>query len=300
MRPSKMKLGTTLVTVVALGVVASACGSSSKSGDKVTTTTAPAPLTITAGDYAFTGLPKTIPAGIVDATFVNKGSVPHEMAWIKVAAGTTPKAAFGKVIQGGAFPAFLEAASGIPNTEPGKTTSTKFNLTPGDYIALCTDTGVVGSTKDGQPHFARGMYKQVTVTGSGGDTAPTAAASITAEDYGFALSGLKAGENTIAFTNTGPTQWHFADISVFPKGTTIAQAEANIPKLLASQGPPPAGVAPPEELAASQIASPGYGNTFTATLEKGRTYVVLCFVSDLKGGPPHAIAHKMYKVFTVS
>ena len=114
------------------------------------------------------------------------------------------------------------------------------------------------------------------------------------------LSGLKAGENTIVFKNNGPAQWHFADINVFPKGVTVAQAEANIPKLLASQGPPPAGVVPPEEVGGSQIASPGHGNTFSVTLEKGRTYVVLCFVSDKKGGPPHAIAHKMYKVFTIS
>ena len=48
------------------------------------------------------------------------------------------------------------------------------------------------------------------------------------------------------------------------------------------------------------MASPGYGSTFTATLEAGRTYVVLCFVSDKTGGPPHAIAHHMFKIFTVA
>jgi hypothetical protein len=32
----------------------------------------------------------------------------------------------------------------------------------------------------------------------------------------------------------------------------------------------------------------------------GRTYVVLCFVSDKAGGPPHAIAHHLFKVFTVA
>ena len=113
------------------------------------------------------------------------------------------------------------------------------------------------------------------------------------------MSGLKAGKQTVAFSNTGPVQWHFAEIIVFPKGTTVATAQADLPKLLARRDRRPR-CAVPDEVAGSQVASPGYGNTFSATLEAGRTYVVLCFVSDKTGGPPHTIAHKMYKVFTVS
>ena len=204
------------------------------------------------------------------------------------------------ILQGGPTPATFLAVNGIPNTPAGKTTEAKFDLTPGQYIALCTDTGVAGSKKDGQPHFARGMYKKITVTGTGGNETPTADSSLTAHDYGFDVSGLKAGAQTVAFKNVGPAQWHFVEILGFPKGTTVAQAQVDVTKLLASQGPPPPGVPQPDEIASSQIASPGYGNTFTATLEKGRAYVALCFVSDKKGGPPHAIAHHMVKVFTVS
>jgi hypothetical protein len=301
-----MTLAMTLVAVAALGVGTTACGSSSKSAADNTTTTAkpaPKPLAITATDYAYSGVPATIPAGIVSVDFANHGSVDHEMAFIKVTDNSDPQAVFkglGTVLQGGAFPASFLAANGVANTPAGKTTNTKFNLTPGQYLAVCTDTGIVGSTKDGKPHFARGMYKAVTVTGSGGNVPPTAAATITAHDYGFALSGIKAGSQTVAFKNVGPTQWHFADILEFAKGTTVAQAGVDVTKLLASNGPPPAGVAAPTDVASSQIASPGYGSTFNATFESGRTYVVLCFVSDKTGGPPHAIAHHMFKIFTVS
>jgi hypothetical protein len=302
-----MKLGMTVVTVLALGAGVSACGSSSKTAaDDNTTTTAkpaPAPMTITATDYSYTGVPATIPAGLVSIKFVNHGTVEHEMAFLKVSDNSTPKAVLtglSSVIQGGPFPASLLAANGVPNTEPGKTTDTEFNLTPGKYVALCTDTGVVGSTKDGKPHFDRGMYKAVTVTGTGGDVTPTADATITAHDYGFALSGIKAGSQTVAFKNIGPNQWHFADILEFAKGTTVAQAQTDIVKLLASNGPPPPGVAQPADIGSSQIASPGNGNTLNVTFESGRTYVVLCFVSDKTGGPPHAIAHHMYKIFTVA
>jgi hypothetical protein len=40
-------------------------------------------------------------------------------------------------------------------------------------------------------------------------------------------------------------------------------------------------------------------STFTAQLESGNTYAVVCFIQDLPGGPPHAFGHNMFKVFAV-
>ena len=301
-----MMLVATFVTVAALGGLTSVCGSSSKAASNATTTTTSpfsASLTVSAGDYAFAGLPDTIEAGVIDVKFVNKGTVDHELGFVKVSDNSDPQAvlkSLDTVVQGGPFPATFLAANGVPTTPPHTTSNAEFNLTPGQYVAFCTLTGVAGSKADGKPHYTRGMYKKITVTGTGGDKTPTAASTLSAHDYGFDVTGLKAGKQTIAFTNNGPEQWHFAEILAYPAGTTVAQAEADLPKLLASQGPPPAGVVAPDEVAGSQVASPGYGNTFSATLEAGRTYVVLCFISDKKGGAPHAIEHKMYKVFTVS
>ena len=273
------------------------------SGATTTAPSGPVPITVTAGDYKFEGVPKTMTVGLQNVTFVNKGAVDHEMVFLKVKPGTDPGTLFKaleKVFNGEPFPAYLEAASGVANTAAGKTTVTQFNLPAGEYIAACSDTGTAGSKKDGKPHFDRGMYSKVTVTGDGGDTAPTADATITAKDYSFTLNGLKAGEQTVAFKNDGPTQWHFGDIQVFPKGTTVAEATDAVNKLITSNGPPPAGVPQPEEVTSLQIASPGMGNTLPVTLQSGRTYVIMCFVSDLAGGLPHAIGKHMYKVFTVS
>src|SRR5450432_474611 len=97
MRSSRMTLAMTAVTVAALGVGVTACGSSSKSAADVTTTTAkpaPAPLTITAGDYSYTGVPATLEAGIVSIKFVNKGTVDHEMAFLKVTDNSDPQTVF--------------------------------------------------------------------------------------------------------------------------------------------------------------------------------------------------------------
>ena len=305
----------TTAAVAALTLVAAGCGSSSKSGSSTTTqpaspaaTTTTAPpgppnVTITATDYAFSGVPATLPAGVQHFTFVNKGSVSHEMAFLKVTSNANTTQIFQgvqKVFNGGVYPTSFIGLNGVHDTQPGHTTVTEFNLTPGQYVALCSDTGVVGSSKDGPPHFTRGMFKRVTVTGTGGTTEPTADVTLTAHDYGFDTSQLKAGTQTVLFKNIGPKQWHFADILEFPKGVTVAQAQTDVTKLLASQGPPPAGVPTSTDLGGSQAASPGSANTFSLTLAKGRTYVVLCFISDRQGGPPHAIAHHMYKIFTVS
>jgi hypothetical protein len=300
----------TALAVVALGLVASACGSSAKTGagtspdGATTTSTPPRPeMTVNATDYAYTGMPATIGAGIVKVTFVNKGSVSHELVFLKVSDNNKTTATFAALsgaFQGGPLPADFLAVNGVHDTGPGSTTVSELNLTPGQYIALCGDSGVVGSSTDGKPHFMRGMFAKITVTGTGGTTLPTAAATLTARDYSFDVSQLKAGTQTIAFENAGPKQWHFADLQAFPKGTTVAQAEAILPKMLASNGPPPAGLAVPETIATAAAASPGYGSTLTVTLEKGRTYLLLCFLSDRAGGPPHAIGHRMFKVFTVS
>jgi plastocyanin len=316
MRRSKTTFATTLVTVAALGVFAGACSSSAKNSTTATspstggaapTTTSgvpgPTAITIVATDYAYSGVPATIPAGIVTVSFVNRGKVAHEMSVLKVTDNRDTKAIFtsiGKMFKGGPIPSNFLAWNGVHDTPPGKTTNTQFNLTPGNYIALCGDTGVAGSTTSGPPHALRGMYKQFTVTGTGGTTLPTAAITLTAHDYGFDVSQLKAGTQTVLFKNIGPVQWHFADINVFPKGTTVAQVQANVTKLLLSNGPPPPGVPVPQDLGGSQSASPGYGNTFTTTLETGRVYLVVCFFSDKTGGLPHALGHHMYKIFTVS
>jgi hypothetical protein len=305
MQRSKLKLAATFVAIGLFTAAVAACGSDDDGGggsSDTTTPSEPAAITITAGDYSFEGLPETMTAGIQQLTFENQGSVDHEMVFVKVKPGTTPEtlgAGLEKVFNGEPFPAYIEAANGVANTAAGETTVTEFNLEAGDYIALCGDTGVAGSKKDGKPHFARGMFAEVTVTGDGGSEPPTADASVVAKDYSFTMSGLKAGDQTVAFVNDGPKEWHFGDIQVFPAGTTAAQATDAVQKLITSDGPPPAGVPQPETVATLQIASPGLGNTLPVTLVSGRTYVIMCFVSDLAGGPPHAIGHQMYKVFTV-
>src|SRR4029077_16991631 len=135
MQRSKLQLAAAVVAIGALTAGGAGGGSSSKSdaggGSTTTTASGPAPITITAGDYKFEGVPKTMTAGIQNVTFDNKGSVDHELAFVKVKPGTPTEAVFAaleKVFNGEPFPAFLEAATGVANTSAGKTTVAQFNI----------------------------------------------------------------------------------------------------------------------------------------------------------------------------
>ncbi|MBA2624721.1 MAG: hypothetical protein H0U89_03845 [Acidimicrobiia bacterium] len=103
--------------------------------------------------------------------------------------------------------------------------------------------------------------------------------------------------------NEGPEQVHHAVLFPFVEGTDEAAAEAALNTFLASEDAPP----PPEiDLANidstgdSAVYSGGLGGTSEADLVAGRTYAVVCFISDRAGGPPHVVAHDMKKIFTVA
>jgi len=147
------------------------------------------------------------------------------------------------------------------------------------------------------------MAQPITVTaGDGAAALPEADGTITAVDYGFEPD-IQAGDTTINFVNDGPNEVHFAAVSVFPEGTTVEDGEAAFTALLEAppDAPPPEGVALPEDIAFSGIASSGLGIQFEVPggFESGRTYILVCFISDRVGGPPHAIAYQMFDVFQV-
>src|SRR5205085_885778 len=76
-------------------------------------------------------------------------------------------------------------------------------------------------------------------------------ATITARDYTFDTSGLKAGDNDIVFRNTGPAQIHHVAVLGFAPGVNEAAALGAF-QTFASLGPdaqPPPGTPEPELLA---------------------------------------------------
>ena len=120
---------------------------------------------VTAVDYAFEGLPETLPTGPVSFEFTNGGEEFHELALARKNDGVTETAeellalpqeeAMTKVtILGGTF------------APPGESEYAVQDLEAGDYIAVCFIP--VGATPEneegnGPPHFTQGMFSEFTV-----------------------------------------------------------------------------------------------------------------------------------------
>lgn len=119
---------------------------------------------VAAVDYAFEGVPETLPAGFTTFGFSNEGKEMHEMLMLRYKdesltiedlQALSEKEAQEKV-------EFLGASFG----PPGATDTESKELAPGKYVLVCFVP--VGSTSpkakaDGPPHVARGMFAEFTV-----------------------------------------------------------------------------------------------------------------------------------------
>jgi plastocyanin len=306
------------LAVLALFAGVAACGDDD--GDSATTTTTAdeggggeEAITITAVDYAFEGAPEVLPGGRITVNFDNQGEVAHEIALVEIGDTSLEQFLedFPPVLEGGPFPDYADQVAVPIETEGGGSGEVTFTIGEGTYALFCALDGDADAPEPaegeepepGEPHYARGMAQTIEVGATDGDAdLPEGDATITATDYTFDHD-IEAGDTTINFLNDGPAQVHFAGVSVFPEGVDAAAAEAAFEALLASEedSPPPEGTPEPEDIGFSGVYSTGLGGQFTVPggFESGRTYLLVCFVSDRSGGPPHAIANKMYKAFTV-
>lgn len=293
-----MRLRTIAALFAVLAGLLAACGRES------------GPLTVTARDYGFTGVPQTIGGGAVDITFTNAGKADHELVFLDVGETNpnTVASQLGRIFEGKPFPANWKRVTGAGVVEPGQTLRSTVSLPKGEWMLMCAldDAPGDGEKTLDEMHMQLGMYENVTVEGPEDvDVDEPAGGTFTAKDHAFAPpSDIARGEREYRFVNDGPTEWHFMEVLRFPQGTTPAQAESSFGKLVTApeDAPPPAGVKLPDEEGgfASGVLSPGMAQTFTFDFEAGRTYLLACFVSDKAGGPPHAIGpQKMYKAFQV-
>ena len=121
---------------------------------------------VTAVDYAFEGVPETLPAGKVTFAFSNEGKEMHEMLLVRYKDPETTIKDLMKLSDKEAQKAidFLGASFG----PPGSSDVESKDLTAGKYALVCFVP--VGSTSekaarkaDGPPHVARGMSAEFTV-----------------------------------------------------------------------------------------------------------------------------------------
>ena len=316
-----------LITAMAvITLLVTGCGDDEDDGGGAATTTTEAPAT-TQGTGEATALavespatneksftaPDEIRGGVVNITYKNNGKLKHEAFLLGIGDKSEDEAikAFTPVVktqEGVPIPEFLKPGGGVPEVGPGQTLSSHVTVPAGRYLILCNLSDADSQEEqEGPPpdlpvHFEQGMRKLLTVTGGTADPSalPKGDGTITAREYSFDVPAITSGHRKLVFENAGPKEIHVAFFGEWPAGVDEAAATKafqDFAQAMAEGKPPPPG---PEfeDLVSSSILDPGRGATFEADFKSGRTYSVLCFISDRAGGPPHA-AKGMVKNFTV-
>ncbi len=235
------------------------------------------------GDKAsYSGAPREVPAGLARISLKNGGEAPHEAQLLRVDGEHSAQEVLQVIVetqQGAPIPEWLHAAGGVATTPPGQTATAEQPLEEGTHYVL--DLESEDPSKGAQATF--------NVTGGrGGAEPPEAPAKITASEYKFQTSGLKPGKNRVRFENAGQ-EAHHVILAPIKKGKTIDDARKF---LTAEKGEPPIDE---EKSVSSAVVDGGSSQVIDLELEKGK-YAAMCFISDRKGGPPHAAKGMLMEV----
>jgi uncharacterized cupredoxin-like copper-binding protein len=291
----------------AIGLAASACGSTTTTTAPPTTATpgspptsaAPAPdpqlptLQLTANEsgdmFTYRG-PTQATAGPVLLELSNTGQIDHQAGIAKLKPNVTPD----QVEQAFKGPnpsvalALVDFSGGTNGVAPGKTGKTVVQLTPGDYEVYCFIPDMMG-----KPHVAHGMFQRLTVTAGGpaGTAPPVAdAGTITMKDFSVILPDDFTGKGWYRVVNEGQ-QPHEAGAFQLAPGKTVDDFktwQAAADAAAAGKGPGPTTPPPIMSAGGAAAASPGVDQWIQLDLDPSQHYVFVCFVPDVtKGFTPH-------------
>jgi plastocyanin len=293
-RIRNLRLAAFVILLATASGFGAGCGSDDSGDDdegNEQAATAPARVEIIAtetGKETRLALPESVPAGVVTTELTNDGQAFHEAQLIRLDTGHTPEEAL-KVIaaEGAPSPRWIHPAGGTGPARPGGSSSATQVLEPGNYMVFDAPFANEGRGIE----FGVATFKAEGDAGAG--ELPDADASIEAYEYGFKVSGLSAGENTIEFSNTGDEPHHVIAAPYAP-GATLAEVREAF-------GPEQQGAEPPldfENAVSTARIDGGATQVTELNLDEPGKYALLCFVSDREGGPPH-VAQGMLAEATV-
>lgn len=218
--------------------------------------------------------PESAEPGEAEITFSNETKDEAEMQLIRVEGDHSAE----EVVEGleaassgKPFPPWFHAGGGVSSAQAGETKSVTQVLEPGTYYTTNTEADTL------DPKTMIGIE----VSGEESDEDLEGGATVTAAEYRFETEDLTTGENEILFQNAG-AQPHHLLIAPLKGDGTVKDVEAAIKE---EKGPPPFDE---KELQGTAVIEGGESQLVEIDLDQGR-YVMLCFISDRQGGPPHAL-----------
>jgi hypothetical protein len=267
--------GTALLMAFAATAALGACGSDADDADKSPPAQAAKPsrlaieLTGSAKSPSFS-VPASVKGGTVEIELTNSAKGEHSAQLVTADEGHTPQQAleagnaWGE--KGKALPDWAHVAGGVGNIKEGETWSVTQELAPGKYLVADLESGASAEFE---------------VTGASGEgELADDGGTIEAREYAFESEGLKAGRNNVLFDNTG-AEPHFIVAAALKPGKTLADARRFFKT---EKGEPPVDESTGFSTA---VVEGGERQSVELHLKAGK-YVLLCFVPDRAGGPPHA------------
>jgi hypothetical protein len=226
-------------------------------------------------------VPASVQGGVVEIEFTSSVEGEHSAQIVGAEDGHTPQEALEAGVawgeRGKPLPDWVVLAGGTGDVRQGETTSVTQELAPGSYVV--SDLASNAST-------------EFDVTGEGGAGEVAAeGGTITATEYDFQSDGLKAGRNAVLFDNAGQEPHLVAAVGI-KEGRTFAEARRFF---RTEKGEPPIDES---RSFSTAVVGGGVQQSVELDLDAGK-YVLICFVPDRKGGPPH-VAKGMIAEATVA
>ena len=172
------------------------------------------PIEVEGNEYAFV-MPDEAEGGVVRFNVSNTGKELHEYAIGRLDEGKTLDDVKEVLESGQEDPSEWFVAGGVPLLSPGEELGLTRNLEPGRYVFLCFIP-----SPQGVPHVELGRLQSFELTGDSGGTLPEPDAVIVANDAGYEIPELSAGEQTIELRNANDRELEFLLVALKP-GTAI-------------------------------------------------------------------------------
>lgn len=226
-------------------------------------------------------VPDSVEGGVVEIEFTSSVGGEHSAQIVGARDGHTPQealeagAAWGE--QGKPLPDWVILAGGTGDVRQGETATVTQELPPGSYVVADLATNVSAEFE------VRGEAGAGEVAADGG--------TITATEYAFETEGLEAGRTTVLFDNAGQEP-HLIGAIALKEGRTFAEARRFF---RTEKGEPPIDESRTFNTA---VVEGGGKQAVQLDLDAGK-YVLLCFIPDRRGGPPH-VAKGMISEATVA
>jgi hypothetical protein len=241
----------------------------------------PRVVEVVSQDYAFF-TPTELPAGAVTFRFSNKGTHIHEMTMALLVDGTTPQAVIDAVNAKRPLKSMIEASVGMLFARPGERSSAGLTtrLEPGrNYLVICR----FQDSASAPTHARMGMVNVIRAgAGPSAGAPPAATDTIVGTNYAFdTRRGLTAGRHRLRFANRG-TVAHEMNVALLRRGVTpeqlyqAARAGADLNRFV------------DEWLGLlSGTAGTLSASTLDVSLRAGRTYVLMCELTNDDHSPSH-------------